>query len=389
MKLLINHRIYSHKDAEGMDDLPQQVKYTRAYSADFKAPKTDEGLYPVVDDTKLKEWANWCKRNNLKVLWTLYMTKDKTIDSEFELLKRIVAYGVDIMGFQYGGEFWLPKYINYDESKKGVIERVTISDYLNMLDEWMPKFSAEFPNAKPYLLNCSHQVSGEDVAMIVAKYSHDADAVIESKNATRYRVMFNYFVLEYIKTSHNFNDVGVTVHYYAKEGKEVLDNKGEDAIFAGINWEPFIGQIRSMSEEVQIVVAESAYYPTDTSPEQMQKAIEFMNAGIDAIGSNGIMGIQLLQSDNGVLRWIGKNGLTEIGMAFTQYLASLIPVIVLVHLEDFTEYRFPFTLITTQVLEFSDGTVHHSTTNRRNRLYTQNDLGKSKADLREIYYDSL
>ena len=389
--LILNSRIFQF-NASVITELPAIFTHIRGYAADFNSELPD-GMYNRVSETVWKEWADFVIANDLKVVWTLYMTIDRTLDDEIAFVQDLVDYGVEISHFQYGGEFWLAKYALGDLSKKGVVEQVTIQTYLDMLDEWIPAVEAAFPDVKTMLLGCSHEYTESEVTQITNKWESDNRELSSIKKAAFYRPIFNYEVLKYIND--NTLDAGITVHYYAGAKPDEQPANGEDAIFEGINWNPFIDQFRKAVPNIDVIVPESGWYRSDNSTLQFDKMGEFYEAGAEAIGDNGIMGLHILQANGGILGWYTLNGITNVGEYFLDYFienvappelgeeAVLVSFWENVYPGFLANLNFSYGTTYSQGLWFSDGSFHFNTARQLRKLQgyrvVNEDLGKPKS----------
>ena len=289
------------------------------------------------------------------------------MQKEFEAVQELIEAGVNITHFQMGGEFWLAKYYFGKTGEKGVVEQVRIADYISMLDSWIPKCKQYFPDVKIMLLGCSHQSGGSQTE--------------------QYRQEWNEAVLNYKKEQGAKNELGFTVHYYAGAKPDLQPTNGEEAIFKGINWTPFISQLRSDDRNVEIIVPESGYYTSDKSQSQLRKMTEFYEAGARAVGKNGIMGLHVLnQRGESYHNWFDKNGITAVGNKFLEYFTESEEPVNDEPTLDFVvpDAKGEFVFLGITYLKFSDGSVEKIKTRFGNRPFGNEDVGKTKDELREL-----
>ena len=135
-ELLVNTRLFEF-DSALLDPWIDKITHLRSFGVDFSKPKNNEGLYLYVDDNKMNDYIAFCKSKNLKVVWTLNLSSF-TLEQEIAYVKDIISRGLNIVAFEYGGEFYLKKYLIGDLDAKGVVERIRMDgenrDYLNLLD---------------------------------------------------------------------------------------------------------------------------------------------------------------------------------------------------------------------------------------------------------------
>jgi hypothetical protein len=366
--MILNTRIFEF-DSKVLTELPDEVTHFRGFSPDFSAPKIN-GLYQYTAETKparFNDWLTYCITNDISVVWTLNMTKDRTMEKELSFVSQLIDQGLNITHFQLGGEFWLGKYYFGKTDEKGVVEQVRIADYLQMLDEWIPALRISFPDVQLMLLGCSHQ---------------------NGTNQTEtYRKMWNNAVIDY-KGANDANDtLGFTVHYYAGAKPDLQPSNGEEAIFNGINWEPFISQLRTPFPDVDIIVPESGWYPSDKSQEQLDMMTEFYEKGVEAIGDNGIMGLHVLnQRNESFHNWYDRDGLTDVGDNWLDYFSLQTPPeeeeeeVVLEKV--FPDRKGQWVMYGFTYLTFSDGTEKRIVTRWGNIPIGREDIGKTLDELK-------
>ena len=385
-RLILNTAVFKFFP-EVITSIPKQLTHVRGFSPAFDEPKVN-GLLSVVSDEELYKWADWVIDNGLKVIWTLFMTKDRTFDIEIEVINKLIQRGVEISHFQMGGEFWLRKYFQGDLTNIKVSEKVTIDEYKEMLDSWIPLMQENFPEVKIMLLGCSHQFTADQLEFPLETWEENgatAEWIVQGTEQEQrqkfryYRPIWNHEVLKYIEDKGL--DCGLTVHYYAGYKSDEQPENQEDAIFEGINWDPFINQLRSNNPEIEIIVPESGWLPFEDSESELAQQKLFYEAGVVAIGENGIMGLHSLMTNGGILLWYRLSGITVQGQSWIDYFKELEetptgepeptgptgepeptgptgePGATLIKVTNSMKVtRRPPSRIQTQILEFSDGT---------------------------------
>jgi hypothetical protein len=317
------------------------------------------------------------------------------IQTEIDYLQLLIDQGIEVTHIQLGGEYWGARYFYGDTQDPKVVERITIDDYLAVLDRDLSAVETAFPDAKISLLGCSHTAEEAERNTIIAAYDFDTQPLVPQLQANlagstptnTYRVVWNQAVAKYIADAGRADDWAMTIHYYAGAKEDLQLPNNEEAIFEGINWDPFISQIRALLPTTQIIVPESGWYPSDRSQEQLDKMVEFYESGVTAIGENGIMGLHVLhQSSVAQLNWYSNSGTTAIGTNFIKYFNEVnqvpdpdVPVLVELK-ESIYSTSFsnkPFSIL--QRLWFSDGSFYFNKVYPifgRGWRFTQDDVGK-------------
>ncbi|HNP08459.1 MAG TPA: hypothetical protein PKN99_12580, partial [Cyclobacteriaceae bacterium] len=129
-ELLVNTRLFEF-DSSLLTPWIDKITHLRSFGVDFSKPKNNEGLYQYVDDNKMNDYIAFCKSKNLKVVWTLNLSSF-TLEQEIAYVKNIISKGLNIVAFEYGGEFYLNKYYIGDLDAKGVVERIRMVQVMCM-----------------------------------------------------------------------------------------------------------------------------------------------------------------------------------------------------------------------------------------------------------------
>lgn len=373
--MILNSRLFEfNKDT--IQDLPEGVTHLRGFGWDFG--RIDENGLPRRPFTsKLADWIDYVKRNELKVVWTMLVSKTFPVQEEIDYLQAIIDEGVEVTHIQLGGEYWQKRYFYGETQDPKVIEKITLDDYIEILDLVVPTLSEQLPECKLMALCCAHQYESEERNAIVDYFINSGEKLSAIKQKGHYLPIWNYKVCNYVSNS-DF-DLGVTIHYYSGAKDYLQPSNGEEAVFQGINFTPFIGQIRDESGEVEIIIAEAAWTPSDKSPEQLAKMIEFYEAGVAAIGDNGLMGLQVLHTrQEKDYNWFSDSGVTQVGQLFIDYFTEIDepeptePVLVKI----LPDRKGEWVWWSKTYLTFSNGETYTRKLWMETRLFGSEDVGK-------------
>jgi hypothetical protein len=305
-ELLVNTRLFEF-DSSLLNPWIKNITHLRTFGVDFKKPKNAEGLYQYVDDSKMDDFISFSNNKNLKIVWTLNLSSF-TLDQEIAYVKDIISRGLNIVAFEYGGEFYLKKYFMGDLDAKGVVEKIRMDgenkDYLNLLDIWLPAMTEEFS---------------------LGEYEHilvTASVTGEQNITTEYRKEFNKKVFNYVENNQNLKGkMSFSYHLYAG-AKPATYNEDEEIIYpADVDWS-FLGE---KPEDSRWVVTESGYYVSDFSQTQLNQARNFYEKQYEKLGDNDLMGIHtlLMQITNeNPLVFYNLNSITPVGLMIQAWLES-------------------------------------------------------------------
>jgi hypothetical protein len=306
-EFLVNVRVFEF-DSRKLEPWIEGITHLRAFGVDFRKGKGSDGLYQYVDEAKMNEFISFAKSKNLKVIWTLNLTSF-TLEKELAYVDNLISKGLNIVGFQYGGEFWLKKYAYGEMNAKGVVERVRMDgqnrDYLNLLDMWVPEVTAKYP---------------------LGKYLHifvTASTTSEKNLTQNYRREFNQKVFDYVTGNSELKGkVDFSYHLYAG-AKPTGYSKDEESVTKPnqVDWS-FISKIPSGS---RWVVTESGYYTQSWSDEQLKEARDFYTMQSQKLGEDALMGIHVLYiADKGQnpLALYNLNGRTKVGENIDYWLRN-------------------------------------------------------------------
>jgi hypothetical protein len=302
-ELLVNTRLYDF-DSALLNPWIDKITHLRSFGVDFRKPKNNEGLYQYVDDNQMKDYIAFCKSKNLKVVWTLNVSSF-TLEQEIAYVKDIISRGLNIVAFEYGGEFYLPKYIYGDLDAKGVVERIRMDgenrDYLNLLDIWLPTITEEFPIGKYEHILITASVSGKQ------------------NITTEYRKEFNKKVFGYVENNHNLKGkFSFSYHLYA--GARPSTNIDEEIVNTdNVDWS-FLDE---KPEDSRWVVTESGYYVSDFSQSQLNHARQFYEQESEELENKDLMGIHTLlfpTTNENPLTFYDLNGITPVGLMIQSWL---------------------------------------------------------------------
>lgn len=292
-------------NAKAAGDNFTRFRYFRTFGVDFHKPKQD-GLYQYVDNKLVAEFIKYTNEHNIQVIWTLYMTS-RTLERELEYVNHLINKGMNITAFEYGGEFYLPKYARADNSKKGVVEKVTADIYVQMLKNWLPAFQEILP-----LSQGDHIIIGA---------SHGST----NSKSDKHRQAWNHSVVRGLKKnfSEYLSDLSWSFHLYM--GRTAKNSpKGEENIYAVVDFS-FMNDFPS---GMKIFVTESGYYIDAFSKQQLGLARQFWTALYNALRPGDVFGIHTLINKGNKpnpLALIARSGqLTPVGMAFKEWLTQTV-----------------------------------------------------------------
>lgn len=303
-EFLVNTRLFEF-DSSLLNPWIENITHLRSFGVDFSKPKNDQGLYRYVDDNKMNDFIAFSNSKNLKIVWTLNLSSF-TLHQEIAYVKDIISRGLNIVAFEYGGEFYLKKYYDGNTNAKGVVERIRMDgsnrDYLNLLDIWLTAVIEDFP------LN---------------EYEHilvTASVSSEQNVTTDYRKEFNRKVFDYVKNEPYINGkVSFSYHLYAG-AKPSSYNIDEEIVYAeNLDW----SFLKAKPENSRWVVTESGYYVTDFSQNQLNQARNFYEKQSEQLTNNDLMGIHtlLIQTTNeNPLTLYDLKGITPVGLMIQSWL---------------------------------------------------------------------
>lgn len=303
-ELLVNTRLFEF-DSSLLNPWIDKITHLRSFGVDFSKPKNNEGLYQYVDDNKMNDYIAFCKSKNLKVVWTLNLSSF-TLEQEIAYVKDIISKGLNIVAFEYGGEFYLKKYFIGDLDAKGVVERIRMDgdnrDYLNLLDIWLPAMIEEFPFGKYEHILITASVTGEQ------------------NITTEYRKEFNNKVFDYVENKPNLKEkMSFSYHLYAG-AKPSTYNEDEEIIYAeNVDWS-FLDE---KPKDSRWVVTESGYYVSEFSEGQLNQARNFYEKQSEELDNKDLMGIHTLlipTSKENPLALYNLNGITPVGLMIQSWL---------------------------------------------------------------------
>jgi hypothetical protein len=304
---LVNTRLFDF-DSSVLHPWIEGITHLRVFGVDFKAGKDSQGLYRYVDQNRVDDFVSFCKEKNLKVVWTLNVTSF-TLDQEMSYVRGLINRGLNIVAFEYGGEFYLKKYALGNMSAKGVVETIRMDgenrDYLNLLDMWLPPFMEEFPSDS---------------------YEHiliTASASKERNKMMNYRREFNRKVFEYVKGKPELQGkVSFSYHIYAGAKPDSYNNDEENVLTPEkVDW----SFLNEKPEESRWVVTESGYYVRDFSQSELEQAKKFYTKQYQKLGSKGLIGVHTLyipSNKKNPLSMYDQNGITPVGEMIDSWIKS-------------------------------------------------------------------
>lgn len=302
-ELLVNTRLFEF-DSSLLTPWIDKITHLRSFGVDFSKPKNNEGLYQYVDDNKMNDYIAFCKNKNLKVVWTLNLSSF-TLEQEIAYVKNIISKGLNIVAFEYGGEFYLNKYYIGDLDAKGVVERIRMDgenrDYLNLLDIWLPAMIEEFP---------------------IDEYEHiliTASVTGKQNITTEYRKEFNKKVFDYVVNNPNIKGkMSFSYHLYAGVKPSTYSEDEEIIYTDNLDWS-FLDE----KPEGRWVVTESGYYVSEFSQSQLNQAMEFYEQQSDKLEDKDLIGIHTLvvpTSNGNPLALYDLNGITPVGLMIQSWV---------------------------------------------------------------------
>ena len=307
-EFLVNTRLFQF-DSDYLEPWIEGITHLRAYGVDFKKPKDSDGLYQYTDPKKVEDFIAFCKEKNLKVIWTLNVSS-YTLAQEMEFVESLIDRGLNITGFEYGGEFYLKKYYFGNKSAKGVVEKIRMDgenrDYLDLLELWLPAISARYPfdEYKHILITASHGKT--------------------QSRQDRYRREFNQKIYDWVKDHPEYSGkVDFSYHIYAG-AKPDRYSADEANVLRAVNWD-FLDLIPKGS---QWICTESGYYIKNYSEEELEKARHFLTEQSQELGKDGLMGIHTLfipVNRRDPLALYTLSGLTPVGENLRNWLQNTPP----------------------------------------------------------------
>ncbi|MGB6034705.1 MAG: hypothetical protein WBG42_00455 [Cryomorphaceae bacterium] len=306
-ELLVNTRLFEF-DSSLLTPWIDEITHLRVFGVDFHEGKDSQGNYQYVSDERMNDFISFTKEKNLKVVWTLNVSSF-TLDQEMAYVKEIISKGLNIVAFEYGGEFYLKKYVFGDMKAKGVVETIRMDgenrDYLNLLDLWLPAVTEVYPFGEYEHILITASVTGEN------------------NKTTKYRREFNQKVFTYVKNKPEIKGkVSFSYHIYAG-AKPSTYSKDEEAIITPekVDWS-FLDKKPPGS---RWVVTESGYYVTDFSKSQLDQAREFYIKQAKQLNKRGLMGIHTLVTSStrqNALALYNLNGITPVGEMVQNWLSN-------------------------------------------------------------------
>ena len=307
-ELIVNSRLFDF-DSSLLTPWIEEITHLRTYGVDFSKSKGADGLYRYTESKRVNDFINFCKEKKLKVVWTLNLSSF-TLDQEMDFVQSLIDRGLDISAFEYGGEFYLRKYVFGDMNAKGVLEKIRMDgdnrDYLDLLDMWLPPMMEKYP-------------PGEYEHVLVAA------SVTGAENKTnKYRKEFNRKVFEYAKSNPSLREkVSFSYHIYAG-AKPDRYSKDEELVLTPdkVDW----SFLNDKPEWGRWVVTESGYYITDFSQSQLELAKQFyidQSARLEELG--GMMGIHVLINNSNrpnALALYDLGGITSVGRMVQEWLSG-------------------------------------------------------------------
>lgn len=307
-EFLVNVRVFEF-DSKLIDEWIEGITHLRTFGVDFRKGKGSDGLYQYVDEERMNDLIAFCQEKDLKVIWTLNVSSF-TLEQEMNYVADIISKGLPIVGFQYGGEFWLKKYIFNQQDKKGVVERIRMDgeyrDYLNLLDMWLPPMMDKYP---------------------VDKYEHIlvTGAVSKKRDKTQnYRREFNQKVFDYVANNPKYKGkLDFSFHQYAGYFPAHYNMSEEEAITLpeDVDWD----FIKKIPEGSRWVVTESGYFTKQWSDDQFAEARKFYTTQSNMLGPDALMGVHVLlipDRGNNPLALYNLNGITPVGRNIDYWLRN-------------------------------------------------------------------
>lgn len=282
------------------------ITHLRAYGVDFSKPKDADGLLQYVDEQRVDDFIAFSNAKELKIIWTLNVSS-RTLQTELDYVDRLINKGMNIVAFEYGGEFYLPKYFRGDLSNPKVVERIRMdadhNDYLDLLDQWVPAFMAKYPSSQyEHILICASHAE-------------------TSSKRDQYRRLWNKKVFNWAEQhSTEKRKFSFSYHLYAGSDRSQGRPDEENVLLPEeVNW----NFLNDKPEGGRWVCTESGYYVTDFSKEQLALTQQFYQAESDALGPDNLFGIHTLTKETrrkSPLTLYNLNGITPVGKNFRNWL---------------------------------------------------------------------
>ena len=282
------------------------ITHLRAFGIDFNKPKDSSGLLQYVDDQRVDDFIEFSNTKELKIIWTLNVSSF-TLQSELDYVGQLIKKGLNIVAFEYGGEFYLPKYYNGDLSNQKVMEQIRMdgdhNDYLAMLDQWIPAFTKKYPPSKyEHILVCA---------------SHSQS----SRKRDQYRRLWNDKVFSWAEQYNaGENKFSFSYHLYAGANRSQGPADEEDVLQPSeVDW----SFLNDKPQGGRWVATESGYYISSFSETQLTKARQFYQAESEALGPDNLFGIHTLTKERrrvSPLTLYNPDGITPVGKNFEKWL---------------------------------------------------------------------
>ncbi len=284
------------------------IRRVRFFRADFSQPKGPDNVPTTVDDSEVSDFVDMCQAYDLEVIYTL-MVSSVTLASELAYVNRLITeFGMPIVAFEYGGEFYLQKYRLGDLDNPKVIEKIDMTganeDYLTLLDTWVPAFTSAYPSLEHIVIGASHGNSGS--ATDVYRRDHWNDKVFGwlTSNAATY------------------GHLPISFHLYAGNTIQAPDPDEEDIIQPEDLDFTFLHQV---PEGHAWVFTEGNFYVTDNSPYEMSRARAFWQRVWNEMRVRDRFGVFALYSETGPLGLFDSNGVKPLGSELRSWLNASIP----------------------------------------------------------------
>jgi len=303
---LVNTRLYDF-DSSKLEPWIEGITHLRIFGVDFRKEKDSNGLFQYADASRVDDLLSFSKAKKLKIVWTLNVTSF-TLEQEMAFVGNLIERGLNIVAFEFGGEFYLKKYALGQLSSKGVVERIRMDgenrDYLDLLDLWLPPMIAKYP---------------------FDQYEHiliTASATREQTKMMKYRREFNRKVFQYVKDNPQYQGVSFSYHLYAGAKPDTYNNDEESVLTPEkVDW----NFLNEKPQSGRWVVTESGYYITDFSQSQLNQAKRFYSKQREMLGSEGLIGVHTLYIPaNGTnpLAMYDKGGITPVGNMVNNWLSG-------------------------------------------------------------------
>ena len=282
------------------------ITHLRAFGIDFSKPKDADGLLQYADNQRVNDFIEFSNAKELKIIWTLNVSS-YTLQMELDYVDQLIKKGLNIVAFEYGGEFYLPKYYNGELSNQKVMERIRMdgnhNDYLELLNQWIPTFTEKYPPSNyEHILVCASHGSSD-------------------RKRDQYRRLWNKKVFGWAK-QHNTegNKFSFSYHLYAGADRSQGPADEEDVLQPGeVDW----SFLNDKPQGGRWVVTESGYYISNFSENQLAMARRFYQAESDALGPGNLFGIHTLTKESrrdSPLTLYNPDGITPVGENFEKWL---------------------------------------------------------------------